>query len=269
MNDQARQKLCQVISNYGTNICSTPRTCVMVLGQQCAEFPAERDLLLKALDRGIVTSVIKAPVGGPWEEQIKKLSSGSTSADDARWAVESWAMALGKHPDGAPPAPEPVVSLNAPPGAGKTGVVRAASSTLAVAIGAAIGGAITAMVVIMVFTIMLVDSPGFPTQISGLMVLIIILVGGAVGAVAAGAGGALGWTVIQTQSSALTLTTEQANRKLRKGFMGALTGAMIGAALPGYCFGIPGILGGAFLGALGGAVSGGLAGAASGTSRTY
>ena len=270
MNDQARQKLCDLIANYGSTICSTPRTCVMVLGQQCAEFPAEKDLLLRALERGAVTRVMKAPAGGPWDEEVKTVAGSSVAPADARWAVESWAIALGKHPDAAPLPPEPVISMNHVPGTVKSGsVVRTAGSTLAVAIGGGIGGAITSMTLTMVFIVLLVEVPGFHTGVSGFMAFVIIVIGGLIGGVGSTAGAGLGWTVIQTQSSALSMTTEQLNRRLRKGFMSALVGAMVGSAIPGYFFGIGGMFIGGFLGGLGGAVSGGLAGAAGGLSRTY
>jgi hypothetical protein len=269
MNDQARQKLCEMISNYGPTICSTPRTCVMVLGQQCAEFPTEKNLLLRALDRGAVADVIKGPVGGPWDEQVTRVAGSSVKPDDARWAVESWAIALGKHPDAAPPPPKPIVSLNAQEGGTKSGgAVRAAGSTMAVAIGGAIGGGITGMTLFLVMVMTLGTVPPY-NEIPSAFVIVLVALGALIGGVGSGLGAALGWVVIQTQSSALSLTTEQLNRRLRKGFLGALTGAMIGSVVPGYCFGIFGLFFGAFLGGLGGAVSGGMAGAAGGTSRTY
>jgi hypothetical protein len=270
MNDQARLKLSEMIHNYGQNICNTPRTCVMVLGQQCAEFPAEKDLLLRALDRGAVTAVLKGPVGGPWDEEVKKVAGSSVAPDDARWAVESWAIALGKHPDVAPPPPKPVESLNAPSDATKTGgAVRAAGTTLAVAIGGGIGGAFTAATLFTVFVCAHVTVPPFRQDMPDALIVALILIGAVVGGVAGSVGSALGWTVIQTQSSALNLSTEQLNRRMRKGFSGAFTGAMIGTAVPGYCFGGLGVLLGAFFGGLSGAITGGMAGAAGGTSRNY
>jgi hypothetical protein len=269
MNDQARKKLCDFISNYGPTICSTPRTCNMVLGQQCADFPTERDLFIRALDRGAVAAVLKGPVGGPWDELVKTVAGSSVNPDDARWAVESWAIALGKHPDAAPPPPEPVVSMNAPTGAGKTSITRAAGSTMAVAIGGAIGGGFTSAILVMVFVIMAVETPMMPHGIPAYMAVIFICIGAVLGALGGGGGAALGWFVIQSQSSALSYTTEESNRRLRTGFISALSGAMIGSAVPGYCFGILGAAFGAFLGGLGGAVTGGMKGAAGGTSRNY
>jgi hypothetical protein len=281
MNDQARKKLCDVIANYGSTICNTPRTCVMVLGQACAEFPAEKDLLLRALDRGAVTGVIKAPVGGPWEEEIKRVAGSSVAPADAKWAVESWAIALGKHPDAAPLPPEPVISKHAPPDATKTGVVRATGSTMLVGIGGAMGGAFTSMVLMLVAVILTVKAPPFDFGLPVGMAIIFILVAGVIGGLISGTSGALGWTVIQMQSSALSVSTEQMNQRLRKGFGGALMGAMVGGAVGAgiaiFCiwFGLIGVVAiffipiGLFLGGLGGGVSGAMAGAAGGTSRTY
>ncbi|HEV2947516.1 MAG TPA: hypothetical protein VGX70_09075, partial [Gemmataceae bacterium] len=82
-------------------------------------------------------------------------------------------------------------------------------------------------------------------------------------------GSALGWFLIQMQSSALSYSTEELNRRLRKGILGALSGAMVGSALPVFICGLGGILIGTFFGGLGGAISGGLSGAAGGTSRNY
>jgi hypothetical protein len=269
MNDQARKKLCDFIANYGPNICSTPGTCKMVLGQQCADFPAEKDLLLRTLDRGAVAGVMKGPVGGPWEELITTVAGSSVAPADARWAVESWAIALGKHPDVAPPPPEPVVSLNAPPDATKTGVVRAAGSTIAVGVGGAIGGAITCMVLGIVLVNRGVTMPPYRADMSGSVAAVIIIIFGMIGGVLGGSGSALGWFLIQMQSSALSYSTEELNRRLRKGILGALTGAMVGSALPVFICGFFGILVGTFFGGLGGAISGGLSGAAGGTSRNY
>ena len=279
MNDQARKKLCDFIANYGPNICSTPGTCKMVLGEQCADYPTERDLFLRSLDRGAVTGVMKGPVGGPWDDLITTVAGSSVAPADARWAVESWAIALGKHPDVAPPPPEPVISLNAPPEATKTGAVRAASSTMLVGIGGAMGGAFTSMTLMMVAVILAVKAPPLDFGVPVGLAIILILLVGAVGGVISGIGGALGWSVIQMQSSALSVTTEQTNRRLRKGFAGALMGAMVGGAVGSALgrfilsfvpvaslFAIPI---GLFLGGLGGAISGGMAGAAGGTSRTY
>jgi hypothetical protein len=279
MNGQARSKLREFIGNYGPAVCSTPGTCKMVLGQHCASFPAEKDLFLRALDRGAVASVMKGPVGGPWDDLVKVVAGSSVSPDDARWAVESWAIALGKHPDATPLPPEPEVNLNAPPEATKTGVVRATGSTMLVGIGGAMGGGFTSMVLMLVAVVLAVKAPPLDFGLPVGVAILLILVAGVIGGLISGAGGALGWGLIQMQSSALTVSTEEMNKRLRKGFAGALVGAMVGGAVGtavarfivefvGVGAGLL-IPIGLFTGGLGGAVSGAMAGAAGGTSRTY
>jgi hypothetical protein len=277
MNDLARQKLHELISNYGAAVCSTPGTVKMLLGQQCLDFPAEKELFLRALDKGAVAGVMRAPVGGPWDDLVNQVAGSSVSTEDARWAVESWAMALGKHPDAAPLAPEPVIDMHKPPPATKTDSARAKGSVMVVGMGGAIGGAIPGFVFLLLAVAALgvkltrhgVDSP------PGAGILI-ILIGVVIGSLCGGSGAAVGWWIVQMQSSFVNYTTEEWNRRLRKGFIGALVGPMIGSGLG--CgvgirffnrFGPLGIPAYIFFGAMCGAISGGYAGAAGGTSRTY
>ncbi len=269
MNDHARLKLCELVANYGKTICDTPRTCTMVLGQQCSEWPAEKQVLIKALERGTVAKLKTASPGPEWDALTTQLANGSgLSAADARWAVESWAMALGKHPDApaviAPRSVEPVNPAIERKGAGHT-----MSTSLAVAIGGGAGGAITAMLLFTAMLIMAVDIPGAPGGINAVMAIILILIGGAFGAAGGFLGGGGGWMLIQAQSSTLTMNKEDSGRLLRRGFMGAFTGALTGSVLSGYFLGPLGLFFGALLGGFGGALTGGMSGAAGGTSRNY
>jgi hypothetical protein len=269
MNDHARLKLCELVANYGKTICDTPRTCVMVLGQQCSEWPAEKQVLIKALEKGAVAKLKTAQPGQEWDALTTQLVNGSgLSPADARWAVESWAMALGKHPE-APVvvAAKPVEPVN--PGIERKGVGHTMSTTLAVAIGGASGGAITAMILFTAMLIMAVDVPGAPGGISQIVAVFIILIGGAFGAGGGFLGGGGGWMLIHAQSSTLTMNKEDSARWLRRGFMGAFTGALTGSVLSGYFLGPLGLFFGALLGGFGGALTGGMSGAGGGTSRNY
>src|SRR5260370_34170755 len=231
-------------------------------GRNGSDFPEERYRKIQRRNRGGEEGVRKGPVGGPWEELITTVAGSSVPPADARWAVESWAIALGKHPDVAPPPPEPVVSLNAPPDATKTGVVRAAGSTIAVGVGGAIGGAITCMVLALVLVNRGVTVPPYRPGMSASVAAVVISIFGMIGGVLGGSGSALGWFLIQMQSSALSYSTEELNRRLRKGILGALSGAMAGSALPVFCVGPLGILIGTFFCGLGCAITGGLSAAA-------
>jgi hypothetical protein len=269
MNDQARQKLCELIADYGKTICDTPRTCIMVLGQQCSEWPSEKQVLIKALERGTVAQIKAASSIPEWDSLTGQLVNGSgLSAGDARWAVESWAMALGKHPDGpivvAAKAVEPVN-----PVVEKRGMSHTMGTTLAVAIGGGLGGAITATILFIAMLIMAVDIPGAPGGISAVVAFIVILIGAAFGGAGGFLGGGGGWMVINAQSSNLTMNKEDSARWLRRGFVGAFSGALTGSVLSGYFLGPLGLFFGALLGGFGGALTGGMSGAAGGTSRNY
>jgi hypothetical protein len=269
MNDQARQKLCELVADYGKTICDTPRTCMMVLGQQCAEWPTEKQVLIKALERGTVAKLKAASPGQEWDSLTSQLANGSgVSAADARWAVESWAMALGKHPDASVvAAPKAVEPLNAV--IERRGLGHKMSTTLAVAIGGGIGGAFTAMLLFTAMLIMAAPIPGSPGIIPAWLAIILILIGGASGGAGGLLGGGGGWMLIQAQSSSLTMNKEDSSRLLRSGFIGAFTGALTVTVLPGYFLGIVGLFFGGLLGGFGGAITGGMSGAAGGTSRNY
>lgn len=141
------------------------------------------------------------------------------------------------------------------------------------------GGGFTSMVLMLVSVVMGVKAPPLDFGLPVGVAILLILVAGVIGGLISGTGGALGWSVIQMQSTALSVSTEQMNVRLRKGFGGALMGAMVGGAVgTGLAwfsiqfigvvaiFFVPICL---FLGGLGGGVSGAMAGAAGGTSRTY
>jgi hypothetical protein len=273
MNDLARQKLRELIANYGPSVCSTPGTCKLILGQQCLDFPAEKELFIRAFDRGAVAGVMRAPVGGPWDDLVNQVAGSNVSTEDARWAVESWAMALGKHPEAAPLHPEPDIhNLNTPPNATKRSWARAAGSVMVVGIGGAIGGALPCLA-LMLGVIILganVTWKGVDVQVG--KAIIFLLVGSVIGALLGGSGAALGWRIVEMQSAFINYTREEMNRKLRKGFIGALLGPLIGSG-PGYRFirllGPFGIFAFIFLGGMCGAITAGYSGAAGGTSRNY
>src|SRR5262249_39761190 len=112
MNDLARKKLFHIVKTYGRTVCNTPRTCEIFLHQHCEAFPDERQLLVEALRHGTVTDLLDLQAGPAWavvsEPLVNDLAGrASISPLDARWTVDSWALALGKHPDTAPPPPPP------------------------------------------------------------------------------------------------------------------------------------------------------------------
>jgi hypothetical protein len=269
MNEVARQKLCELIVKYGPTVCGTPGTCKMVLGQQCVDFPAEKELFLRALDKGAVAAVIRGPVGGPWDDLVQQVAESSVSTEDAHWAIESWAIALGKHTDAAPLPPEPTFNKNTSLEVSETDAPRPKGATLAVAIAGAIGSASGGVLLFIIFFGGVFTTSDEGHQMSGAMFVTLALVWGILGILGGGAGGALGWYVNQIQTSALTYTPEQINRHLRKVLIGAFTGAFVVSVIPVCTVGLFGPLIPGFLGGLGGGILGGIKGAAGGLSRTY
>lgn len=109
MNPDARRKLIAMIKEYGPSLCNTPRSCSMMVRQACAEHADEAGLFSKALDLGIVKDLQNLS-NGSWSETAARLSERLTADGvpdaEAAWIVDSWAFALGKHPEAAPLAEE-------------------------------------------------------------------------------------------------------------------------------------------------------------------
>src|SRR5262245_4627215 len=114
MNDQARAALDEIIATYGPGVCRTPRSCELFLNQALADFPAECGALVQALRGGAVADLLAAEPGAPWPELAESLAArlateGRPGDAEARWAVESWGRALGRHPETARPQHVPTV----------------------------------------------------------------------------------------------------------------------------------------------------------------
>jgi len=121
MNYEARDKLKKFIATYGAAVCNTPRSCEMFLLTQLADYPDERKVLIEALRQGAVAKLIAKEGGRSWDslsgELVEQLrSAGGLSDDEASFAINSWGMALGKHPDSVSirnePAPPPPPDLD-------------------------------------------------------------------------------------------------------------------------------------------------------------
>jgi hypothetical protein len=94
MNSQARDKLRDLIASTGNAALDTPRVLAFQLGQTLAEMPAERDVLLAALNKGFIEKLRGKHVGldGLAEEMSRTTN---LKQEDARWALESWAEVVG------------------------------------------------------------------------------------------------------------------------------------------------------------------------------
>lgn len=99
LNDIARQTLCDIITKYGSELYDQPRRCEALLRDLSARHKREISVLIAALKFGVVGELASPPNTSP-EIVIARLSDqlednlGLTPIA-ARWAVESWAIAVG------------------------------------------------------------------------------------------------------------------------------------------------------------------------------
>lgn len=101
MNDLPRQKLQELISQYGRSLCDDPRRCEVMLKDLCPpECKREITLLISALCENVPAELIKQTATLPIEaiapQLTKRLYDHVGMAEEfSYWAVESWALALG------------------------------------------------------------------------------------------------------------------------------------------------------------------------------
>jgi hypothetical protein len=101
MDDGPRQELRRIISTYGRSICHDPDWFAALLRAACPVHPHEVELIRKALDDRITSRLLALPDGMPWDAAssplVRRLVNDLLlSEDEARWAVDSWGLALGK-----------------------------------------------------------------------------------------------------------------------------------------------------------------------------
>ncbi len=119
MNDLPRQKLRDLIIEYGRSLCDDPRRCEALLKDYCGQYKREIFVLVSALKNRVAEDLINASAGVPLAlvvgRLIQRLEDELGLAENAaRWAVESWALALGM----------PVVNTARPRSAPETPVVE-------------------------------------------------------------------------------------------------------------------------------------------------
>ncbi len=100
MNDLPRQKLCEIVGQYGRSLGDDPRRTEALLRDFCGEYKGEIFVLVSALRERVASDLLSLQDGVPHEvllaQLTKRLQDNLALAEDAaRWAVESWALALG------------------------------------------------------------------------------------------------------------------------------------------------------------------------------
>ena len=101
LDNTAREKLTYVIEQYGRLICEDPRRCEALLKDLCnGSHKLEINLILIAQREGTASELLSLSQTIPAEMQYARLShklvnEHAITEDAARWAVMSWAAALG------------------------------------------------------------------------------------------------------------------------------------------------------------------------------
>ncbi|MDB9406482.1 hypothetical protein PN470_19845 [Microcystis sp. CS-574] len=148
MNDLPRQKLKEIIIQYGRSLCDEPQRCEGLLRDLCGQYQKEIAVLVGALKERVPADLLASQNSTPpvvfLARLTKKLQDNLGLAEEAaRWAVESWALALGvissndlkTNPSSDPPIPTPVptpIPTPVPDSAGQPTSSFSVSSTIPV-----------------------------------------------------------------------------------------------------------------------------------------
>jgi WD40 repeat protein len=110
MNDLLRQKLCDIVATYGAGVADDPSRCGDLLRRAAPEDGTGVEALLRALEARVPArlALLTEPLAmAPLTSGLVRrlVDEQGLSEEAARWAVESWAVALGKG-DGAGQLPD-------------------------------------------------------------------------------------------------------------------------------------------------------------------
>jgi hypothetical protein len=104
VDDSARYVLQQLVGQYGIGVYQVPRSCELFIRQACGPYPRESRVLIEALHEGVPGELSQfSPDHHSWiavaDSLSDRLRRRGLADDEARWAVETWAKALSRHPD--------------------------------------------------------------------------------------------------------------------------------------------------------------------------
>ncbi len=90
----------RILAKYGSEICSDARRCESLLNDLCGEYRREINVLTGAIEERVPLDLLAGSGAMPRELLLTKLEKRleeqtALTADAAKWAVESWALALG------------------------------------------------------------------------------------------------------------------------------------------------------------------------------
>lgn len=89
----------RILAKYGKEICSNARRCENLLKDLCGEYRREVNVLVNAIEERVPLDLLAANRSTPIELLLTRLEKRleeqtALTAEAARWAVESWALAL-------------------------------------------------------------------------------------------------------------------------------------------------------------------------------
>lgn len=99
MNNPPRQTLRRIINKYGKEIGGDPKRCESLLNDLCGEYRREINVLVNAIDERVPLDLLAGAASMPREMLLNRLENRlaeqtAMTREAARWAVESWALAL-------------------------------------------------------------------------------------------------------------------------------------------------------------------------------
>jgi hypothetical protein len=101
VNDLPRQKLREIVAQYGRAVYDNPAHCKGLLLDICGgAYKREVNVLIAVLEEHVVDELLHSSAGVPTELILARLTqrlcdNRSMEQEAARWGVESWALALG------------------------------------------------------------------------------------------------------------------------------------------------------------------------------
>jgi parallel beta-helix repeat protein len=119
MNSLPRQKLREIVARHGANIAREPRRAEGLLRDHCGTYRREVAVLVSAAEERVAAELLAADRGLPRDVLLARLARRlhddvAMEAAAARWAVNSWALALGVISDGELEAMERAQAQAAP-----------------------------------------------------------------------------------------------------------------------------------------------------------
>lgn len=129
MNDVPRQTLRKLIAKYGRDLCSDAGRCEGLLRDLCGAYRREINILISAQKDRVPLDLLAAHNSVPRELLLTRLTKRledqlALTEEAARWAVDSWALALGvmteeeaeaRRRKQSPAAPPPSTTMAAAP----------------------------------------------------------------------------------------------------------------------------------------------------------